>query len=75
MSCLPNPGRLQRHARLRPARTRCAPLVTSHPPRPAPCWLELPAAELDAAPAGVTALVERELTALLRLRYGRGAAS
>ena len=44
------------------------------------CWIELPAAdldaaELDAAPAGVTVLVEREVAALVRLRCGRGAAS
>ena len=34
------------------------------------CWIELPVAELDAAPAGVTALIEREVTAVVRLRHG-----
>jgi len=34
------------------------------------CWVELPVAELDAAPAGVTALIEREVTAVVRLRHG-----
>jgi len=38
------------------------------------CWIELPAADLDAAP-DVTALVEREVATLLGMRYRRGAAS
>ena len=41
------------------------------------CWVDLPAAELDAMPSltGVAELVERDVAALVRLRYGRGAAT
>lgn len=45
------------------------------------CWLELPAAALDVAdakPGGVAELVEREVTQVtqvLRMRHGQGAAA
>lgn len=40
------------------------------------CWIELPAAELDAAdvtPGAVAELVEREIVQVLRVRHGSGA--
>lgn len=42
------------------------------------CWLELPAAEIDAAdatPGGVGELIERDVTQVLRMRHGQGAAA
>lgn len=42
------------------------------------CWIELPAAELDAAdvaPGAVAALVERAIAQVLRMRHGQGAAA
>lgn len=42
------------------------------------CWLELPCEQLDAAdaaPGAITELVEREVTSVLRMRHGQGAAA
>jgi hypothetical protein len=55
-----------------------SPLPIDLDTREVSCWLELPCLDLDAvdtAPGGVTELVALEVTRVLRMRHGIGAAA